>query len=304
MPRRPLVLSVLALTAAALLAVPSASVQAVSPTVHFTAAGDYSAGSNASLVLNAIGAAKPDAHLALGDLSYGATGAEQAWCDFVTARVGAGVPFELLSGNHESDGTNGNINDFAACLPNQLPGVVGTYGRQWYADYPKGDPTVRFVMISPGTTFSDGIWSYAAGTARYQWTADAIDGARSAGIPWVVVGMHKPCVSVGEKKCDPGPDITNLLISKKVDMVMVGHEHGYMRTKQLALGPGCESLTIGSYNANCGRGSDSDLASGEGTTWVTVGTGGVPVRKINNSDSEMGYFVTTSGSNQNPTYGF
>ena len=72
----------------------------------------------------------PDLNLALGDLSYGATGAEQAWCDFVTARVGAGFPFELLAGNHESNGQNGNINDFSACLPNQLPGVVGTYGRQ------------------------------------------------------------------------------------------------------------------------------------------------------------------------------
>ena len=48
----------------------------------------------------------------------------------VTAGIGAGFPFELLSGNHESNGENGNINDFSACLPNQLPGLVGTYGRQ------------------------------------------------------------------------------------------------------------------------------------------------------------------------------
>ena len=46
------------------------------------------------------------------------------------SRSAPGYPFELLSGNHESNGQNGNINDFSACLPNQLPGVVGTYGRQ------------------------------------------------------------------------------------------------------------------------------------------------------------------------------
>ena len=102
-------------------------------------------------------------------------------------RVGAGYPFELVAGNHESNGQNGNINDFSACLPNQLPGVVGTYGRQWYVDVPAEDPLVRYVMISPGLTFPDGTWSYAAGSPRYNWTAAAIDGARTRRIPWVVV---------------------------------------------------------------------------------------------------------------------
>ena len=106
--------------------------------------------STAACARRGIGAADPDAHFALGDLSYGVTGQEQAWCDFVTSRVGAGFPFELLAGNHESNGLNGNINDFAACLPNQLPGLVGTYGRQYYVDVPQDDPLVRYVMISPG----------------------------------------------------------------------------------------------------------------------------------------------------------
>ena len=38
-----------------------------------------------------------------------------------------GFGFELLAGNHESGGLNGDINDFSACLPNQLPGLIGTY---------------------------------------------------------------------------------------------------------------------------------------------------------------------------------
>src|SRR5918998_3636550 len=117
--------------------------------VHFTAVGDFHNTSNTSSVLNAINTADSDLTVALGDLSYGTTGQEQAWCDFVTARVGAGYPFELIAGNHESNGLNGNINDFSACLPNQLPGVVGTYGRQYYVDVPADEPLVRFILISP-----------------------------------------------------------------------------------------------------------------------------------------------------------
>ena len=36
----------------------------------------------------------------------------------------------------------------------QLPGLVGTYGRQYYVDYPQSSPVVRFVMISPNMSFN------------------------------------------------------------------------------------------------------------------------------------------------------
>ena len=45
--------------------------------------------------------------------------------------------------------------------------------------------------------------------------------------------MHKPCLSMGEYACDPGADLVNLLLQKKVDVVLSGHEHIYQRTKQL-----------------------------------------------------------------------
>jgi PKD repeat protein len=272
-------------------------------TVHFTASGDIAARAESAAVLSQVDALDPDLHLALGDLSYGATGAEQAWCDFVTARVGAGFPFELISGNHESDGLNGNINDFSACLPNQLPGVVGTYGRQYYVDVPQGAPLVRFIGISPGLVYSDGAWTYTAGSPRYQWTAAAIDGARAANIPWVVVGMHKPCLSMGQYTCDPGADLVNLLLQKRVDLVLGGHEHLYQRSKQLVTRAGCTSLTIGGYNPACVADADSDLVRGAGTVFATVGTGGIQLRDVTTTDAEAGYFVTSSGLNQNPTWG-
>ena len=276
---------------------------ATSESVHFTASGDFAAATKATAVLNQVASSGSDFHMALGDLSYGATGAEQAWCDFVTARVGAGYPFELLAGNHESNGQNGNINDFASCLPNQLPGIVGTYGRQYYADVPQVNPLVRYIGISPNLTFPDSTWSYAAGTARYQWTAAAIDSARAANIPWIVVAMHKPCMSIGIYTCEIGADIVNLLVSKKVDLVLSGHEHFYARTHQLRHAAGCGAITPGTYNASCVADADNAMSKGAGTVFGIVGTGGQALRNVNTADSEINYFAAWSGLNVNPAHG-
>jgi hypothetical protein len=281
--------------------------------LHLTAAGDY--GSNpasAGRVLDGVRRAAPDAHLALGDLSYGRSGEEAQWCRFVRAHVGDGIPVELVAGNHESDGLNGRIDAFAACLPNRLRGLSGTYARQWYVDLPAASPVVRVVLISPGLTFPDGTWDYSKGTARYAWTAAAIKGARTAGIPFVVVGMHQPCLSVGRYSCSAGSDLLDLLVSQRVDLVLTGHEHLYQRTKQLAEGPGCARIPVGRYEPACvvssgGSGasgaSGAPLVAGAGTVFVGVGTGGVPLRALNVSDPEAGYFAAASGANRNPTYG-
>ncbi|KQZ89224.1 hypothetical protein ASD62_07795 [Phycicoccus sp. Root563] len=297
--RRVVVAAAVLLTAVAL---PGSSAPG-DPTLRFSAAGDFSSSAAAQSVFSTIGGLHNDLHLALGDLSYGVVGAEQQWCDLVKAGVGEGYPFELVSGNHESNGQNGNINDFSACLPNQLPGAKGTYGRQYFMDVPQSAPLVRFIQISPDLPFPDSTWSYAAGTPRYQWTAAAIDSARAAGIPWVVVSMHKPCLSMGDYACDPGADLLNLLLTKRVDLVLTGHEHLYQRTKQLALRTGCTSVTPGTFTSACVADSDSTMLKGAGTVFATVGTGGINLRDVNAADSEAGYFATTSGLNQNPTWG-
>src|SRR5690606_26929306 len=273
------------------------------PAVHFTASGDFSTTPNSLSVMSSIGAIDPDLHIALGDLSYGTTGNEQAWCDVVTARVGAGFAFELLAGNHESNGQNGNINDFSACLPNQLPGLVGTYGRQYYVDVPADAPLVRYIMISPALQYPDSTWSYQQGTPRYNWTASTIDSARSANIPWVVVSMHKPCFSIGAYNCDPGAGLINMLVDKRVDLVLNGHEHLYQRTHQLATGPACTALVAGTVSTSCIADSDGIMVKGAGTVFATVGTGGAPARDVNPADSEAGYFAAYSGANANPTWG-
>jgi len=272
--------------------------------VHFTSAGDFSSSADAHAVLAEIASTRPNLHFALGDLSYGRRGDERAWCDLVAASVGAAFPFELLAGNHESNGENGHIDDFARCLPNRLPGLVGEYGREYYVDVPQDEPLVRFIMISPGLPYEDGEWKYDRGTQRYEWTQAAIEGARASGVPWVVVGMHKPCLSIGRYACDPGEDILNLLVRERVDLVLTGHEHLYQRTHQMAMTSGCRSLSSTRSDRDCIADDDDRAEKGAGTVLVTVGTGGNALRDVLPTDAKAPYFAAWSGLNAAPTFGF
>lgn len=273
--------------------------------VHLVAAGDFGARPAVRSVLDEMADQQPDAALVLGDLAYQDVATETDWCAYVKQSTGEGFPFELLSGNHDSlDVHDGDINDFSSCLPNQLPGIIGTYGREYYMDIPRGAPLVRVIMTSPGLTFEDGRWDYAAGDPHYAWLEAAIDGGRARGAQWIVVGAHIPCVSVGQYSCPTNRDFYNLLLSKKVDLVLHGHEHGYMRTHQLRTGvTGCSALVVGSVDSDCIADTDNSFVAGQGTVFATVGTGGTPLRDVNAADTEAGYFAAFSGLNRTATYG-
>jgi len=217
--------------------------------------------------------------------------------------VGADHPFQLVAGNHESNGRDGNIDAFASCLPNRLPGLVGTYGRRYYVDVPADRPLVRMIMISPGLTFPEGKAAYRSGSADYTWTARAIDSARAKSIPWVVVGMHYPCITVGRYGCESGSDVFDMLVSKRVDLILSGHDHSYQRSKQLALGGQCPAVKVDSVDSDCVVDSDSRLNRGAGTVAVVVGTGGRRLYDVYDFDSEADYFASFSGANRDPTYG-
>ncbi|MFD1211130.1 metallophosphoesterase [Arthrobacter sp. GCM10027362] len=283
---------------------PPSSQAPAESSVHFTAAGDFAATAQTKAVLAETARLRPDLSLALGDLSYGETASERDWCGLVTAALGPDFPFELISGNHESDGGDGDIREFVRCLPNRLPGLVGTYGRQWYVDVPRDNPVLRLVMISPGLDYPDSSdEDYTAGSPQYRWTADAIDSARTAGIPWVVVGAHKPCHSIGRYDCDLGEDMANLLVQKKVDLVLHGHEHLYQRTYQLGPGPGCPALAPDTATAACLRDKSGPFDAGAGTVFATVGTGGKELRDVDLQDPDAPYFAAYSATNANPAHG-
>jgi hypothetical protein len=307
--RRVLVLAVSALlVAGALVLVDRPPQGRAAASFSFGVAGDLGGNTRTASVLSAVQASGAAALFAIGDLSYSELTPESAWCDFVKSNLGASYPAELVAGNHEDDGPDGLISNFSGCLPDRLGGVQGDYPRQYYVDYPSGSPLVRFIMISPKLTFppSTSAWSYGAGTVRYNWTASAIDGARAAGIPWVVVGMHMYCLSLVDFPCATGTDIMNLLFAKKVDLYLQAHDHAYARTKQLALNGSCTAMPTTSFNPDCvaDDSASSAYTAGNGTVLATVGSGG---RSINSEHPELPqgpFFKAYMGSNFNATYGF
>src|SRR5258706_589348 len=279
-----------------------------SASFSFTAGGDIGGNSSSAATLNLIAQSGGSFHLAIGDLSYSEITPESSWCSFVQSHVGSTFPFELLSGNHEDGGENqdGLIDNFVQCMPDRL-GAVGTYGKEYYFDYPASSPIARFIMISPDLTFTNGgLYSYAAGTAHYNWVASTIDNARAAGIGWIIVGMHKVCISMGVMPCDIGNDLFNLLVSKKVDLILQGHDHDYQRSKQLALnGTTCTAIQAETYNSNCvvNDGSTWSYTKGLGPIIVIIGTVGEGLFNINTSDGDAGFFAKWMGNNINPTAG-
>ena len=261
----------------------------------FAAAGDLDANANTNASLVRLGSSGSSFFLAIGDLSYNTITPELAWCNYVKSYLGSSYPFQLLSGNHEdgNEEQNGLIDNFVQCLPNQVGGINGTYGKEYYFDYPSSSPLARFIMISPGLNFTyGGFWSYAAGTSHYNWLASAIDSARAAGIRWIIVGMHEVCISAGQHPCEVGADVMNLLINRKVDLVLQGHDHTYQRSKQLS----CAQAEL--YISSCvvNDGSSGVYTEGAGTVFVIAGTFGAGETPIVTSDSDLGYFAKTMGN--------
>ncbi|HEV3309661.1 MAG TPA: metallophosphoesterase, partial [Chloroflexota bacterium] len=283
---------------------------AASTTFSFGAAGDFGAANAVTATLDNMASSNLNFGLALGDLSYNQIQPASAWCTYVHQNIGS-LPFELTSGNHEDGGdvAQGLIWDFASCLPNQMSNMAGKYGEQYTFDYPVANPIARFIMISPGLLFSNGdTYNYNQGGADYNWVSNQIDSARAAGIQWIIVGMHKVCLTSGGSACDVGTPLMNLLISKHVDLILQGHDHNYQRSKQIAFNGGsCTSVTPAAYNAACvvNNGASGTYQEGSGTVIVIQGTGGVDDEYgaiYQNPDSP--YFEVRSGSNLNPQKGF
>jgi glycosyl hydrolase family 99/SdrD B-like protein/calcineurin-like phosphoesterase family protein/dockerin type I repeat protein len=282
----------------------------------FGAGGDFGANPQADASLRAIPATGASFFLAVGDLDYDQTTSDAAWCDYVKQRVGSTFPFELVTGNHEegsptSPGPNGYIGNFAACLPdyfNAKPVIAGqpAYPGNYYFDYPPSAPLMRVIMISANLTYNGVQYNFnTSEQTNYNALAARIDEAKQAGL-WVAVGMHKVCITVGDKSCEIGPDLMNLLIRKKVDLVLQGHDHNYQRSKQIALGTSCTSVVPNAYNAGCvvDDGSDNQYITGAGTLFVINGLTGRCCYATHPADSEAGYFARMVGSTTTTTSGF
>ncbi len=265
-------------------------VAAQTGTVTFGAAGDFNKDANFQATVNAVGTANPNFFVALGDLSYSA-GSEKSWCDTWKAKY---QNIFLITGNHDSgESSGGNIDIYKQHCPFTLGGLTGNYGHQYYFDYPSTNPLIRTILIRPGVKGS-GIISYASGGAGYTFVSNAIDDARSKGIKWIVVGMHKNFISAMEKSDEVGSALMTLMFTKKVDLILQGHEHGYERSKQL------KCAKVNSYDATCVVDTDNSFVKEAGTVILVLGTGGTGLRGLDTGDAEYPYFASAN----NTAYGF
>jgi hypothetical protein len=282
----------------------------------FAAGGDMGYNPAAAATIKSIASAGVDFALHLGDMAYDQIYPESAWCDFIKDPrngVGPDFPYQIVTGGHDLGKGPGPaaqyrtlIDKYVTCLPDRM-GSTGTYGKEYFFDHPAAAPLMRVIMISPSITMPDGTkYDYAPGTVRYQWLVDAIDGARAAGIRWIAVGMARNCISTGEKRCEIGLDLFNMLVDKRVDLILQGHEHGYARSRQLSTGPACPAIPVNKVVAACfaDDGSGDNYVKGDGPIVVIAGTLGIGLRPMDPADSEAGAFRAIMGSNINRTHGY
>ena len=281
-----------------------ATAQLAPASFTFGAAGDFEFDKSFKATAAAVKDQNPDFLIALGDFSY--HGQERQWCEHWKDVVDYD-PVVLITGNHDSgeDGS-GDINEYVRHCSFPLGSWTGEYGKQYYFDYPAIKPLARFILVSPGVkgSFLGSPYNerdyYQVGHKGYKFTADAIDDARTKGIEWIFVAMHKNYISVLEKKNEVSRDKNNsfmtMLLDKKVDIILQGHEHGYERSKQLTTVPlTCPVLKPepAQFDPDCVSDSDDTLVKGAGTVIHVIGTGGKELRTFNLKDRELKYFAKT-----------
>ena len=136
----------------------------------------------------------------------------------------------------------------------------------WVRTMPtSADPVDGTPVIDPALYRDNVMQKYCTSgdTANCNWLKARIDEAKAQGL-WTVVATHKVCITMGSLSCEIGANLLNVLIGRKVDLVLQGHDHGYQRSKELALGTGCTAVSANAYNAAC---VVDDGADGVHTEW-------------------------------------
>ena len=106
--------------------------------------------------------------------------------------------------------------------------------------------------------------------------------------------MHKVCITAGNKPCEVGADLCDLLLNKRVDVILHGHDHDCQRSKQLTC------ATPNTYRSECvvDSGADGRYSKGAGSVFVVIGiTGGGAHTDIDTGDSEIDYLAAWHGGN-------
>jgi len=316
---------------------------AVSTGFSFSASGDIGSLTLSTSVnnLNRLQTVNPNFFLGLGGFSYDPSVTGGVWCGQFKSKFNN---IQILSGDRDTGGhssTFGETHSYeryvnGCSLDVGVPIVCGPvegdcYGKEYYFDYPAVNPIARFIFAAPkiynitgvctlspncssqtGQPCTDqyGCWQYNANDLHYNWIANAIDNARSKGIGWVIVATHKLCISSSDSTCSMGIAFFNMLVQKKVDLIIQAHDNAYERSKQLAFNPTtCPKMTTdGSgyavYNSGCvvdaGTGN---YTRGAGSVVVVQGAWIDDLYGVGNSASntqnvaEAPYFAKLMGQN-------
>ena len=293
----------------------------VAPSFSFGAVGDHGYGSAGSGVFAKAAQSGLDLFLSLGDLSYQLPSGknEYNWCNEYVKPSWGSKPFAIIAGGHENgvdNPGNGVIDYFVdkTCLPDRVNGVqspnLGTggsptktdnIGKEFYFDYPLENPTTRFILVDPKMNFLyGGLYTFSIGNERYNWLNDRIDEARVLGRKWIIVANHENYISSGIKGDEVGSDYFNLVMKKRPDLLLQGHDHNYQRGKQLYLNSSCPSIpasTSTAGNSACivsgaQGGEGPNYSKGLGTVLVINGSGGVGHYTLSStSDVHYNYFA-------------
>jgi Calcineurin-like phosphoesterase/Glycosyl hydrolase family 99 len=268
-------------------------------TVTFAAAGDFGGNdSRAGTVMNDLKTRAAKAFLLLGDMSYDEIVPESAWCNWVHSYLGANYPMELVAGNHEEDSrVDGYIHNFTSCMPDRLNSTLGPGG--YGINYAFDLGTVTVIAVSPSLTVDGVGYDYDSGSAERSWLVQQIRTAKTEG-DWIVVGMHKNCITIGNKSCEIGQTFAQMLINEKVDLVLQGHDHDYQRSHSLAK---IQSNAVPT-GAIADNGSDNLYMRGTGTVFVIVGTVGRSLTTCSHSDAEAGYFAVHHCAEEGESKGY
>jgi PKD repeat protein len=268
-----------------------AKAQASNQTFSFGASGDFGSLTVGTGVTNLklLQNVNPNFFLGLGSFSYTNSTTGDVWCSQFKSYYNG---IQIIPGDRDTGGHNstafGETHSYERYVTN-CPLTLGVpitcgpvagncYGKEYYFDYPPTNPIARFIFAAPKIYNITGIcrtspacssqtgqpcavqygcWQYNANDMHYNWTENAIDDAHARGMSWVIVATNKLCMSSSEATCSMGLDFFNMLVRKKVDLIIQAHDDAYERSKQIGFNAyACPSMNTNGngyllYNAGC-----------------------------------------------------
>jgi predicted phosphodiesterase len=157
----------------------------------------------------------------------------------------------------------GSLTKFLSHVPYPLD---YDYGNAYYA-YTYGPS--RHLILSSYSNFDPG-------SKQYTWLVDELEKVDRSITPWLIVIMHVPIYNTFEEhrhdvQHTKGREILEpLFVKYHVNIVVSGHVHAYMRTKNVAFGKVNDTGPVHIIAGDGGRQIDSPFLNAEPEEWVVT----------------------------------